>query len=91
MKGDREEIEKKKNYIQREKSGGEERERREETKSLYYIGKHLLEKGSPAPGLERLGFREGYATIGTEGCWENMEAPSAMLCKIYLSAPSPRV
>jgi hypothetical protein len=39
-------------------------------------------KGSPAPCAEK--FRVGNRTcqVGTEGCWENLEARSALIYKI---------
>ena len=29
--------------------------------------------------------------VGTEGCWEDLEARSALLCKICASVPCPRL
>jgi hypothetical protein len=79
----------------KQKTGEEEREeeraRRNQNHWIIYIRKSLLKKGNPAPGLESSGFEEGYATIGTEECWENMESRCALLCKICISAPCPRV
>jgi hypothetical protein len=61
---------------------GEGREGGRETKCLYYIGKRLWGKGSSAPGLENSGFGDRVCQVGTEGCWEKLEARSTLICKI---------
>jgi hypothetical protein len=58
----------------------EEEEGGEETKQISVL--LLLEKGSPVPGLESSSLEVGYARSGTEGCWENLEATSALIYKI---------
>jgi hypothetical protein len=41
----------------------------------------LLGEGQPSswPGKFRIGSR--LCQVGTEGCWENLKARSALLCK----------
>lgn len=68
-----------KGHAQREKRRERERKR---PKYLDYIEESLLEKGSPVPGLESSSLEVGYARSGTEGCWENLEATSALIYKI---------
>jgi hypothetical protein len=70
------------------KSVHTERRRRDAQMSgLYREGP--LGKGQPSPwaGKFRVGSR--LCHVGTEGCWENLEARSALLCKICTSAPGP--
>ena len=46
-----------------------------------------LGEGQPSPwaGKFRVGGR--VCQVGTEGCWENLEARSALICNIYTSIP----
>ena len=50
-----------------------------------------MEEWQPSPwtGKFRVGGR--VCQVGTEGCWENLEARSALVCKICTSVPFPRV
>ena len=50
-----------------------------------------LGEGQPSPwaGKFRVGGR--VCQVGTEGCWENLEARSALVCKICTSDPYPGV
>jgi hypothetical protein len=50
------------------------------------MGKNLWGKGSPTLGWKvQVG---GWVwQVGTEGCWGNLEARSALVCKIRTSAP----
>jgi hypothetical protein len=48
------------------------------------LGRSLWGKGSPAHDLERSGWGR-VCQVGTEGCWENLEARSALICKICTS------
>lgn len=62
---------------QRETERSEEREKRalaerERPTCLNYRVKSLWER-SPAPGLK--------VQVGTSGCWENLEAWSALVCR----------
>ena len=70
---------------------GREERNRERPKCLDYIGKSLGGKGSPASGLKSSGQRMGYALlqVRTEGCWENLEVRSVLVCKICTSAVCP--
>jgi hypothetical protein len=43
--------------------------------------KDPLGEGSPGPVLKIQDW--GPVILGTEGCWENQEARSALVCKIY--------
>ena len=56
---------------------------------LYKEG--LLEEGqfNPWAGEFRVGGR--ICQVGTEGCWENLEARSALICKICTSGLCPGV
>jgi hypothetical protein len=49
---------------------------------------YLLELEQQA-GKFKVGGR--ISQVGTEGCWENLEARSALVCKICTSVPFPRV
>jgi hypothetical protein len=40
---------------------------------------------------EPLGGKAAQPLVGTEGCWENLEARSALRCKIHTSVLCPRV
>lgn len=53
--------------------------------SLNYTGKSLCRKGSPTNGTGKDGSRLGQ--VGTEGGWENLEAWSALVCKICTPVP----
>ena len=46
-----------------------------------------LGEGQPSPwaGKFRVGGR--VCQVGTEGCWENLEARSALVCKICTAVP----
>ena len=77
--------------------GGEEEEeeiaiektRKGKQKCLDYTRRNLWEKGIPAPRLESSGLGPGHAR--TERCWENLEARSALVCKLCTLAFCPRV
>ena len=60
-------------------------------KCLDYIGKSLWGEGQSSlwAGKFRAGGR--VYQVGTEGCWENLEARSALICEIRTLAPCPGV
>jgi hypothetical protein len=62
-------------------------EREEETKTFSLHREEPLGEGQPSPwaGQFRVGGR--VCQIAPEGCWENLEARSALMCKICMSAP----
>jgi hypothetical protein len=43
---------------------------------------------SPCPGKFWVGGK--VCQVETEGFWENLEARSSLICKIYTSVPHPR-
>lgn len=84
----------------RVRGGGREREKgcpcREdrsggETKMSGFYREKPLGEGQPSPwaGKFRVGGR--ICQVGSEGCWENLEARSASVCKIGTPVPCPGV
>ena len=67
--------------MQREKRRGR-RERRRQSKETKMSG---LYREEPVSWNIRVGGR--VFQVRTEGCWENLEARSALMCKICMSAP----
>lgn len=61
------------------------------TQTIWIIGKSCWGKDSPSPwaGKFRVGGR--VCQVGTEECWENLEARSALICKICTPVSCPRV
>jgi hypothetical protein len=53
--------------------------------------KELQGKGQPSPWTGKFKFWDKVCQVGTEGCWENLEARSALVCNICISLPCPRV
>jgi len=75
--------EREKGRTQRQKEGGGRRPRWEEQKYLAYIGRSLW------AGKFMVGGR--VCQEGTEGCWENLEARTALIYKIHTPVSYPRV
>jgi hypothetical protein len=44
-------------------------------------------KGSPASGLKKFKVGGRVCQVGTEGCRENLEAGTALMCEICTSVP----
>ena len=76
--------------MQREKRRREEVERKRASKmsELYMEDTLGEEQPNTWAGKFRVGGR--VCQVGTEGCWENLEARSALICKIYISIPCSR-
>jgi hypothetical protein len=68
-----------------------EREEERDQNCLDYIGRSFWGEGQPSPwaGKFRVGGR--ICQVGSEGCWENLEARSASVCKIGTPVPCPGV
>ena len=60
---------------QREKG---EREKREEIKMSGLYREEPLGEGQPSPWAGKFRVRSRVCQLGTEGCWENLEAWSAL-------------
>ena len=48
--------------------------------------KEPLEEGQPSPWAREFRVGGRVCQVGTEGCWENLEARSALVCKICTSS-----
>lgn len=46
-----------------------------------------LKGGQPSPWVGKFEVRGRICQGGTEGCWENQEVRSALVCKICTSDP----
>jgi len=57
-----------------------EREGKDRPKCLDYIGESFWGRGSPVPRLGSSGQRAGVCQVGSEGCWENLEVRSTLIC-----------
>ena len=62
------------------------KERREAKMSGFYREEPFGE-GEPRPRAGKFRTRGRVCQVGTEGCWENLEARSALVCKICTSVP----
>ena len=67
--------------LRRRKEGGREnmRESMRERK-MDYIGRSLWGKGQPSRWAGKLKVGCRVCQVGTEGCWENLEAKTALVC-----------
>lgn len=65
--------------------GGGERRGRDTIKMSRLLSKEPLEEGQSSPGWKA----HVWQWVGTEGCWGNLEARSALGCKICTSALYP--
>jgi hypothetical protein len=74
--------ERKRKYVQRERREGEVG--REQ--NIYIIYQRANGEGQPSPCTEKFRVRGWVFQVGTEGCWENLEARCALVCKIHTSA-----
>ena len=73
--------------LEREEEVEEKREREREhkrTKCLDCMGGASGE-GQPSPWVGKFRVGDRVCQVGTEGCWENLEARSALICKICTS------
>ena len=60
---------------------------KERTKSGLYREEPLKKGSQPLGGKFRVGGR--VCQVGSEGCWENLEARYSFICKICTSVPCP--
>lgn len=56
----------------KERRGYAHKKRKKKPKCLYYIGEKAPGEGQLSPWAGK--FRAGVCQVGTEGCWENLEA-----------------
>lgn len=54
---------------------------------MFGLYREELLRGTAVPGLECSELGGRVCQLGTEGCWENLEARSALVCKICTSVP----
>lgn len=66
--------------------GGEGRERERERVVLLYTEEPLGE-GQPSPWARKFRVGGRVRQVGTEGCWENLEARSTFISKRFTSTP----
>ena len=80
----RRDVSRKKREAEREKWREEERgggeKKREGAKCLVYRGRSLSGEGQPSSWVEKFKVVGRVCQVGTEGCWENLEARSAVVC-----------
>jgi hypothetical protein len=50
-----------------------------------------LEEGQPSPWARKFKVGVKVCQVGTEGCWENLEARTSLVSKICTSVPCPGV
>lgn len=61
---------------ERAHTSGRQNEESKRPKCLYFIGKNVWGRGSPAPG-----WRESYGQLGTKGSWKNHDPRSTLYVK----------
>ena len=71
--------------------GGGEREGERLNKETKNAGLYSGMVPSPRAGKFRVGGGGGVCQVGTEGCWENLEARFALVPTLCTSVPCPRV
>lgn len=59
-----------------------QRERARDTKTSGLYREEPFGAGQPSPWDGKFGIRGRVSQEGTEGCWENLEARSSLVCKI---------
>ena len=84
-----------------ERKGKKKRRRRRRRKRRRRLGRQTkvsglyrekpLRERQPRPLAGKFKIGAKTCQIGTEGCWENLEAKSALIHKIYTSVPCPGV
>jgi hypothetical protein len=42
-----------------------------------------LREGQPGPSTEKFKVGDRVGQVGSEGCWENLEARSALVCWVF--------
>jgi hypothetical protein len=62
-----------------------------ETKMSGLYRAEPLREWQPSPWVGKLRFGGRVCQVGTKGCWEKLEARSALVCQICTSAPCPGV
>jgi hypothetical protein len=67
-----------------------EREREREAKMSGLHREEPVAEGQLSPWAGKLGVGCSVCQVRTEGCWENLKARSALVCKICTSVPCPR-
>jgi hypothetical protein len=60
---------------------------REQTKISGLYREEPLGEGQPSPWAGKFRVEDRVCQEGTEGCWVNLEARSALICKICISVP----
>ena len=72
----------------RKREGERKRESRE-TKMSGLYREEPLKEGPPSLWARKFRVGGGVYQVRTEGCWENLEARPALVCKICTSVPCP--
>jgi hypothetical protein len=68
-----------------EERRGRGRERERVTKLSEFYRKEPLEEGQPGPWAGEFKVGDRVCLVGTEGCWENLEAMSVLISKMCSS------
>ena len=71
----------------KEEAGEKEEEEEEKIKMSGLQREEAPRKGQPSPWAGKFWVKGRVNQVGTEGCWENLEARSALICKICTSVP----
>ena len=77
--------------MQREKRRREEVERKRASKMSELYMEDTLGEEQPNTWAEKFKVGDRICQVGTEGCWENLEARSALIGKIMCFSPKPNV
>ena len=76
---------------ERERVRGEDEKREKvrggESKKSGLYREEPLGEGQPSPWAGKFRVEDRVCQEGTEGCWVNLEARSALICKICTSVP----